>query len=162
MSFLCLLHNNLFSLNDRSFRKSAITQQRCVETIDRCRKSSTNVEKKQDSKCVSSIISTSHGSEISSIHYIQSDGISHIRWLLLEVRQAKMMIIIFGAFLLFWSPFFGTFLFAGLLGVTPIIDKRLKMLVVWFTYLSSGVNPIIYTLFSPKFRIAFKKMLHIR
>jgi hypothetical protein len=39
------------------------------------------------------------------------------------------------------------------------IQKLLSSITLWLGYLNSTANPIIYTIFSPEFRSAFKKLI---
>lgn len=74
-----------------------------------------------------------------------------------EKKAAKTLAIVTGAFILCWLPFFVTAL------VTPLcnhcIDHRVFSFFLWLGYFNSTLNPIIYTVFSPEFRQAFKKLL---
>ncbi|CAG9817493.1 unnamed protein product, partial [Phaedon cochleariae] len=74
-----------------------------------------------------------------------------------ERKAAKTLAIITGAFVLCWLPFF---IVAVLLPIDPtIFDKYLVSVCLWLGYFNSTLNPIIYTIFSPEFRHAFKKLL---
>lgn len=76
-------------------------------------------------------------------------------------RERKAVItlaIITGCFMLCWLPFFIVALTA------PFYDRmRLskvgQAIVLWLGYSNSLLNPIIYTIFSPDFRNAFRKIL---
>ncbi|XP_022901391.1 5-hydroxytryptamine receptor-like [Onthophagus taurus] len=74
-----------------------------------------------------------------------------------ERKAAKTLAIITGAFVICWLPFF---VMAILL---PIYKDSFEPYVVsiflWLGYFNSTLNPIIYTIFSPEFRHAFKKIL---
>jgi 5-hydroxytryptamine receptor 1 len=39
------------------------------------------------------------------------------------------------------------------------VPRPIDGFVSWLGYLNSTINPIIYTIFSPDFRLAFQKML---
>ena len=76
-----------------------------------------------------------------------------------ERKAARTLAIITGAFLLCWLPFFimalaGPFIRSSV-DIPPIVDS----LNLWLGYLNSLLNPIIYTIFSPEFRNAFRKIL---
>ncbi|CAG9837757.1 unnamed protein product [Diabrotica balteata] len=74
-----------------------------------------------------------------------------------ERKAAKTLAIITGAFVLCWLPFF---IMAVLLPINPnVFDKYLVSICLWLGYFNSTLNPIIYTIFSPEFRHAFKKIL---
>ncbi|CAK7321651.1 5-hydroxytryptamine receptor 2B isoform X1 [Vulpes vulpes] len=77
-----------------------------------------------------------------------------------EQRASKVLGIVFFLFLLMWCPFFIT-------NVTLVLcdscnQTTLNMLLevfVWIGYVSSGVNPLVYTLFNKTFRNAFGRYI---
>lgn len=74
-----------------------------------------------------------------------------------ERKAAKTLAIITGAFVMCWLPFF---VMAVLLPIYKDLFKGyLISLFLWLGYFNSTLNPIIYTIFSPEFRHAFKKIL---
>lgn len=69
-----------------------------------------------------------------------------------------------GVFLICWVPFFTCNIMDAMCtklgrdcqpGVTAFI------LTTWLGYMNSFVNPVIYTIFNPEFRKAFKKIMHL-
>lgn len=73
-----------------------------------------------------------------------------------EQRASKVLGIVFFLFLLMWCPFFITNVTLAL--CNSCNQTTLEMLLevfVWIGYISSGVNPLIYTLFNKTFRKAF-------
>lgn len=74
-----------------------------------------------------------------------------------ERKAAKTLAIITGAFIICWLPFF---IMAVLLPIYKDLFKEYMVsLFLWLGYFNSTLNPIIYTIFSPEFRHAFKKIL---
>ncbi|XP_011870301.1 PREDICTED: 5-hydroxytryptamine receptor 2A-like isoform X1 [Vollenhovia emeryi] len=75
-----------------------------------------------------------------------------------ERKAAKTLAIITGAFVACWLPFF----FTALLQATCRIcqpPEIVSSVFLWLGYFNSTLNPVIYTVFSPEFRQAFKRML---
>lgn len=75
-----------------------------------------------------------------------------------ERKAFRTLAIITGVFITCWLPFF---IFAV---VGPFCNKcNIPILatnfVTWLGYFNCALNPIIYTIFSPDFRAAFKKIL---
>ena len=75
-----------------------------------------------------------------------------------ERKAAKTLAIITGAFVVCWLPFF---VCALLMPLCPscVFDDVMLSVFLWLGYLNSTLNPIIYTIFSPEFRQAFKRLL---
>ena len=76
-----------------------------------------------------------------------------------EKKAARTLAIITGAFLLCWLPFFIVALSGPFLRGSVVIPPIVNSLLLWLGYLNSLLNPIIYTIFSPEFRNAFRKIL---
>ncbi|XP_055689656.1 5-hydroxytryptamine receptor-like [Lutzomyia longipalpis] len=75
-----------------------------------------------------------------------------------ERKAAKTLAIITGAFVACWLPFFATALLLPLCDACHINDT-VWSLFLWLGYFNSTLNPVIYTIFSPEFRQAFKRIL---
>ncbi|XP_053684614.1 5-hydroxytryptamine receptor-like [Sabethes cyaneus] len=75
-----------------------------------------------------------------------------------ERKAAKTLAIITGAFVVCWLPFFLTALLLPLCESCYINDS-VASLFLWLGYFNSTLNPVIYTIFSPEFRQAFKRIL---
>lgn len=77
-----------------------------------------------------------------------------------EKKASKVLGIIFGVFVVLWTPFF----IANILSVTcescaQYITPVMMSSFVWMGYVASLANPIIYTMFNTAFRRAFIKIL---
>lgn len=75
-----------------------------------------------------------------------------------ERKAAKTLAIITGAFICCWLPFF---ILAILMPTCAScnISPLIMSFFLWLGYFNSTLNPIIYTIFSPEFRHAFKRIL---
>lgn len=77
-----------------------------------------------------------------------------------EQRASKVLGIVFLFFLLMWCPFFITNVTLALCdSCNQTTLKTLLQIFVWVGYVSSGVNPLIYTLFNKTFREAFGRYI---
>ncbi|KAK7907129.1 hypothetical protein WMY93_015741 [Mugilogobius chulae] len=81
-----------------------------------------------------------------------------------EKRASKVLGIVFFLFLIMWCPFFIT-------NVTSVLCRDscdvsllhdLLNVFVWVGYISSGVNPLVYTLFNKTYRRAFSNYIRCR
>ncbi|XP_049823753.1 5-hydroxytryptamine receptor-like [Aethina tumida] len=76
-----------------------------------------------------------------------------------ERKAAKTLAIITGAFVMCWLPFFILALVMPLCGDSCAISDFIMSFALWLGYFNSTLNPVIYTIFNPEFRQAFKRML---
>ncbi|CDW54348.1 serotonin receptor protein [Trichuris trichiura] len=87
-----------------------------------------------------------------------------------EIRAARTLAIVTGSFILCWLPFFVLALYrpiacssslennistSNYCNIPPLLDS----VFLWLGYVNSALNPLIYTVFSPDFAKAFKKIL---
>ncbi|KAI1241865.1 hypothetical protein IHE44_0005367 [Lamprotornis superbus] len=81
-----------------------------------------------------------------------------------EQKASKVLGIVFFLFVVMWCPFFIT-------NVMAVICKEsckeeviggLLNIFVWIGYLSSAVNPLVYTLFNKTYRSAFSRYIQCR
>ena len=75
-----------------------------------------------------------------------------------ERKAAKTLAIVTGAFIACWLPFF---ILALLMAIFKSynFNEHVIAFFLWLGYFNSTLNPIIYTIFSPEFRQAFKRLL---
>ncbi|KAL2089738.1 hypothetical protein ACEWY4_014426 [Coilia grayii] len=77
-----------------------------------------------------------------------------------EQRASKVLGIVFLLFVVMWCPFFITNVTAVLCkSCDPRVVGRLMGIFEWIGYVSSGVNPLVYTLFNKTFREAFARYI---
>ncbi|EDX07766.1 GD25343 [Drosophila simulans] len=75
-----------------------------------------------------------------------------------ERKAAQTLAIITGAFVICWLPFFVMALTMSLCKECEI-HTAVASLFLWLGYFNSTLNPVIYTIFNPEFRRAFKRIL---
>ncbi|XP_057697367.1 5-hydroxytryptamine receptor 2B [Corythoichthys intestinalis] len=77
-----------------------------------------------------------------------------------EQRASKVLGIVFLLFVVMWCPFFITNVTSVLCTTCNAnIISRLMEIFVWVGYVSSGINPLVYTLFNKTFREAFTRYI---
>ncbi|KAJ8374311.1 hypothetical protein SKAU_G00048910 [Synaphobranchus kaupii] len=78
-----------------------------------------------------------------------------------EQRASKVLGIVFLLFVVMWCPFFITNVTSALCdsGCDSKVVTRLMEIFVWVGYVSSGINPLVYTLFNKTFREAFTRYI---
>ncbi|XP_033726140.1 5-hydroxytryptamine receptor-like [Pecten maximus] len=79
-----------------------------------------------------------------------------------ERRAARTLGIITGTFIIRWLPFFIVALISPLINSKVNVPESVQNFVLWLGYLNCLLNPIIYTVFNPEFRKAFRKLLFCR
>nr|XP_023653404.1 5-hydroxytryptamine receptor 2A-like [Paramormyrops kingsleyae]XP_023653405.1 5-hydroxytryptamine receptor 2A-like [Paramormyrops kingsleyae]XP_023653406.1 5-hydroxytryptamine receptor 2A-like [Paramormyrops kingsleyae]XP_023653407.1 5-hydroxytryptamine receptor 2A-like [Paramormyrops kingsleyae]XP_023653408.1 5-hydroxytryptamine receptor 2A-like [Paramormyrops kingsleyae]XP_023653409.1 5-hydroxytryptamine receptor 2A-like [Paramormyrops kingsleyae]XP_023653410.1 5-hydroxytryptamine recept len=81
-----------------------------------------------------------------------------------ERRASKVLGVVFFLFLVMWCPFFITNVTYVLCRAScngPLLAELLNVFV-WVGYISSGVNPLVYTLFNKTYRRAFSNYMRCR
>ncbi len=77
-----------------------------------------------------------------------------------EQRASKVLGIVFLLFVVMWCPFFITNITSVLCtSCDGNVIGRLMEIFVWVGYVSSGINPLVYTLFNKTFRQAFTRYI---
>lgn len=76
-----------------------------------------------------------------------------------ERKAARTLAIITGCFIICWLPFGLNNVARALCNTEPCGSALFDSLCLWLGYVNSGLNPVIYTVFSPDFRTAFRKIL---
>ena len=76
-----------------------------------------------------------------------------------ERKAARTLAIITGSFIVCWLPFFIVAIVRPFCGNICHYPAALIRPIVWLGYVNSLLNPIIYTIFNPDFRMAFQKIL---
>ncbi|KAM9448877.1 5-hydroxytryptamine receptor 2A-like [Salvelinus alpinus] len=77
-----------------------------------------------------------------------------------EQKATKVLGVVFFLFVVMWCPFFITNVLAVVcnpMNCDPWVMGGLLNVFVWVGYLSSAVNPLVYTLFNKTYRAAFSR-----
>jgi len=76
-----------------------------------------------------------------------------------ERKAARTLAVITGSFVVCWLPFFILALVRPFCADRCYYPPLLVSVISWLGYFNSLLNPIIYTVFNPDFRSAFRKIL---
>lgn len=82
-----------------------------------------------------------------------------------EQKATKVLGVVFFTFVICWSPFFVinfTQAFVDREQLAKYISNELMTTFLWLGYISSTINPVIYTVFNRNFRLAFRQLLLCR
>ncbi|GMT32246.1 hypothetical protein PFISCL1PPCAC_23543, partial [Pristionchus fissidentatus] len=82
--------------------------------------------------------------------------------LLSEHKATRVLAVVFICFFFCWTPFFIANFFNGFCGTTCAVPMWASTLFLWLGYVSSTINPLIYTVFNKRFRKAFIRILRGR
>lgn len=78
-----------------------------------------------------------------------------------EQKASKVLGLVFSSFVLCWAPFFVlNIIFAAC--PSCLIPEKVVTVCLWLGYVSSTINPVIYTVFNKQFRAAFVALLLCR
>lgn len=102
----------------------------------------------------------SHSEDEHSFRRLSTVGKKSMQTLSNEQRASKVLGIVFLLFVVMWCPFFITNITSALCTSCEVdVIGRLMGIFVWVGYVSSGINPLVYTLFNKTFRQAFTRYI---
>ncbi|XP_028397318.1 tyramine/octopamine receptor-like [Dendronephthya gigantea] len=81
-----------------------------------------------------------------------------------EYKTAKSLSVVMVVFVMCWMPFFVfSFLYTYCLTCLPWLYARpaIPAITKWLHYLNSALNPILYTMFNPSYRVIFRRLVSV-
>lgn len=137
-----------------AMQQAVVQDNQDLERSDRGRASGMVIAASTANIAVSTVGPPQSAAAVNSVQTQQAaEGIESKR----ERKAAKTLSIITGVFVICWLPFFVMAILMPMLNIKP--HKFVFALLLWLGYFNSMLNPIIYTIFSPDFRKAFKRLL---
>lgn len=76
-----------------------------------------------------------------------------------EHKATRVLSVVFACFFTCWAPFFIMNFTLGFCGDQCSVPSWLNSVILWLGYLSSTLNPVIYTTFNRRFREAFLRII---
>lgn len=76
-----------------------------------------------------------------------------------EHKATRVLAVVFICFFICWTPFFIMNFTLAFCGESCAVPKWMGSVFLWLGYISSTINPIIYTIFNRRFRQAFLRIL---
>lgn len=76
-----------------------------------------------------------------------------------EHKATRVLAVVFACFFTCWAPFFIMNFTIGFCGDQCAMPAWLVSVILWLGYLSSTLNPVIYTTFNRRFREAFLRII---
>ncbi|XP_057181991.1 5-hydroxytryptamine receptor 2B [Triplophysa rosa] len=108
---------------------------------------------------IQNLVNSVTGDEL-PIRRMSSMGKRSMQNLTNEQRASKVLGIVFMLFVVMWCPFFITNVTSVLCqGCNSNLVEQLLDIFQWVGYVSSGINPLVYTLFNRTFREAFTRYI---
>lgn len=104
----------------------------------------------------------SFGVGVKDLHHHSTSSSSSAAEVANEQKATRVLGLVFACFFVCWTPFFAlnfTYAFCADQCQAPFF---IETTFLWLGFVSSVINPIIYTVFNKKFRQAFKRIVKCR
>lgn len=124
--------------------------------------SSANANKRQKLSSINSESNTCNTND--DLHFDKTQSQSENKKLLYErlskqIKAARQLGILLGAFLITWMPYFVVFIVVAF--CPTCVSDNIYTVTIWLGYFNSAINPILYPLCNSAFKHAFRKMFHL-